>query len=51
LERKISDKELISPEFEKTLIIDFKELSPFVQWLQDRISTELRNHPEYIIHR
>lgn len=46
LERKISDKELLSPEFEKTLITDFKELSPLVEWLQDTISLGFRNHPK-----
>lgn len=44
LERKLSDKELISPEIEKTLINDFKELSPLVEWLQDTISVEIKNH-------
>ena len=44
LERKISDKELLSPEFEKTLITDFKELSPLVEWLQDTISIGFNNY-------
>ena len=39
-------EELDSPEFEKTLITDFKELSPLVEWLQDTISLGFRNHPK-----
>jgi uncharacterized protein (DUF2461 family) len=46
LERKISDKELISPDFEKTIIQNFQELSPLVEWLQDTISAEIKNHPK-----
>ena len=38
LESEISDKELMSGEFEKDVMRDCKKLAPFVEWLQERVS-------------
>jgi uncharacterized protein (TIGR02453 family) len=40
VERPVSDKELLGNEFEKELVKDFKKISPFVEWLQDRIDEQ-----------
>lgn len=44
IEREIKDKELLLLKFEETLIQKFKKLSPFVEWLQNTISIDLKNH-------
>jgi uncharacterized protein (DUF2461 family) len=36
-EKQLKDKDLLKPDFEKTIIKQFKELTPFVEWLQESI--------------
>lgn len=37
VEKPLSDKDIISKDFEKNLISDFKKISPFVWWMQNII--------------